>query len=131
MIFNRPLTFEEKKSSRHNYSLYNIVNGASYMCLGETVLILLAVQLKCSDTVVAILGSMQYVGFLLLPLGKIMTARTGAAGSQAQFWVYRNLAVLIVLKLTCKGYVTRSINRCSCQVKTCKLSARSCAGSSL
>ena len=43
MIFNRPLTFEEKKSSRHNYSLYNIVNGASYMCLGETVLILLAV----------------------------------------------------------------------------------------
>lgn len=96
MIFNRPLTFEEKKSSRHNYSLYNIVNGASYMCLGETVLILLAVQLKCSDTVVAILGSMQYVGFLLLPLGKIMTARTGAAGSQAQFWVYRNLAVLIV-----------------------------------
>lgn len=96
MILNRPLTQEEKKSSQRNYKWFNVVNGASYMCLGETVLILLAVKLECSDSIVAIFGSMLYVGFILLPLGKWMTARFGAAGSLAQFWVYRNIAVLIV-----------------------------------
>lgn len=96
MIFDRPLTLSEKKSSQRNYKWFNVVNGASYMCLGETILILLAVKLKCSDSIVAILGSMQFVGYILLPLGKWMTARSGAAGSQAQFWVYRNIAVLIV-----------------------------------
>ena len=96
MILNRPLTFEEKKSSQHNYKWFNIVNGASYMCLGETILILLAVKMKCSDAVVAALGTMQYVGYMLLPLGKLLTARSGAAASQAHFWVFRNIAVLIV-----------------------------------
>ncbi|MBE6385948.1 MAG: MFS transporter [Lentisphaerae bacterium] len=96
MICNRPLTTAEMASSQRNYLLYNGVNGASYMCLGETVLILFAVKLHCSDTVVAILGGMIFFGFLLLPLGKIMTARVGAARSQADFWVMRNIAALVV-----------------------------------
>ncbi len=96
MICNRPLTAGEMKSSQRNYLLYNGVNGASYMCLGETVLILFAVKLHSPDYVIAILGGMIYFGFLLLPLGKIMTARGGAARTQADCWVYRNIAALIV-----------------------------------
>ena len=96
MICNRPLTPAELASSQRNYLLYNGVNGASYMCLGETVLILFAVKLQSPDTIIAILGGMIHFGFLLLPLGKIMTARVGAARSQADFWVMRNIAALIV-----------------------------------
>lgn len=96
MICNRPLTLQEQASSRKNYYLHNLVNGVSYMCLGETILILFALQLKCSDTIIAILGSMIYFGYILLPLGKLMTARSGAVRSQSDFWVMRNIAALLV-----------------------------------
>ena len=96
MILNRALNDEEMRLSRRYYIIYNIINGFSYMCLGETVILLFAVKLGCSDAVVAVLGSMLFWGFLLLPLGKIMTARCGAAASQANFWVLRNLAALLV-----------------------------------
>ena len=96
MIINRPLNDSEMRLSRRYYIIYNLINGFSYMCLGETVLLLLAVNIGCSDTIVAILGSMIFCGFLLLPLGKVMTARCGAANCQANFWVLRNLAVLLV-----------------------------------
>lgn len=96
MIINRPLNDSEMRLSRRYYIVYNLINGFSYMCLGETVLLLLAVNIGCSDTIVAILGSMIFCGFLLLPLGKVMTARCGAANCQANFWVLRNLAALLV-----------------------------------
>ena len=96
MICNRPLNPQELKSSQKNYLLYNGVNGASYMCLGETVLILFAVKLHSPDYVIAILGGMIYFGYLLLPLGKAMTARVGAAQTQADCWVLRNIAALVV-----------------------------------
>ena len=96
MILHRQLDDHEMRLSRRFYLIYNLINGFSYMCLGETIVLLLAVNLGCSDSVVAILGSMLFWGFLLLPLGKMMTARCGAAASQANFWVLRNLAALLV-----------------------------------
>ncbi len=96
MIFKGPLSAERQASSQYNYNIFNVINGLSYMCLGETVLILLAVQLGCADWIVSTLGAMLYFGFLLLPLGKIVTARVGAARAQSIFWVARNGAALLV-----------------------------------
>lgn len=96
MILDRPLTAKERAKSQRNMYSFNAVNGLSYMCLGETVIILLAVKTGSPDAVVAILGAMIYFGFLLLPLGKTVTARIGAARSQASFWVARNIAALLV-----------------------------------
>ena len=96
MICQNPLTPEQIKLSQRNYLAFGAVNGASYMCLGETVIILFAVRLDSPNTLVAILGSMLYFGFLLLPLGKWMTSRVGAAQSQADFWFMRNIAALVV-----------------------------------
>ena len=96
MIRQQPLTVEQRRESQRNYNLFNLINGLSYMCLGETVLILLAVRLGCPDYIVSALGAMLYFGYLLLPLGKIVTARTGAARSQSIFWVARNIAALLV-----------------------------------
>ena len=96
MILHRPLTREEQRRSQRYYLIYHVVNGVSYTCLGETILILFAVNIGCPDAVVAVLGSMIFFGFILLPLGKLMTARVGAAGSQANFWICRNIAALLV-----------------------------------
>ncbi|MBQ9087484.1 MAG: MFS transporter [Lentisphaeria bacterium] len=96
MICQNPLTPEQIKLSQRNYLAFGAVNGASYMCLGETVIILFAVRLESPNTLVAILGSMLYFGFLLLPLGKWMTSRVGAAQSQADFWFMRNIAAMVV-----------------------------------
>lgn len=96
MICHRQLNTQEQHSSQKSYYIFNLFNGGSYMCLGETILILFALQLKCSDTIVAILGAMIYFGYILLPLGKVMTAKTGAVRSQSDFWVMRNVAALLV-----------------------------------
>lgn len=96
MICDKPLTDKQRKISQTNYFRYNLINGASYMCLGETVVILFAVKLHAPNYVVAVIGSMIYVGFLLLPLGRLRTAQVGAAKSQADFWVCRNISALLV-----------------------------------
>lgn len=96
MIRKGPLTPAQLASSQYNYYAASLINGLAYMCLGETVLILLAVRLGCPDYIVSALGAMVYFGYLLLPLGKVVTARVGAAKSYAGFWAARNAAALLV-----------------------------------
>ncbi len=96
MLYDRPLTGEQRRISQLNYNRFSAVNGASYMCLGETVIILFAVKLSAPNFIVAVIGAMMFLGFLLLPLGVIRTAQVGAARSQADFWVCRNVAALLV-----------------------------------
>ncbi len=96
MIQRQKLTPEQRRRSQRNYNLFCAFNGMSYMCLGETVLILLAVRLGAPAYFISMLGAMIFFGYLLLPLGKVMTARVGAARSQAAFWVARNIAALAV-----------------------------------
>jgi hypothetical protein len=96
MIVSGELSAESKVRSRRNYNRFAFFNGLSYMCLGDTVIILFAVRLGLPDYVIVLLGSMVYLGFVLLPLGRTVTARVGAARSQASFWVMRNLAALLV-----------------------------------
>lgn len=95
-VLGRPLTNEERRRSQRNFFRFSFVNGASYMCLGENILVLFAAQLGCPNSVVALLGAVVYVGFLLLPLGVKVSAVRGAAGSQADFWTIRNFAALFV-----------------------------------
>lgn len=96
MILGRVLTPAERKSSQRNYNLFSMINGASYMCLGENVIVLLAVHLGAPNAFVAILGSMVFLGYLVMPLGVFRTAKVGAAACQADFWVCRNLSALLI-----------------------------------
>ena len=95
MILNRPLTAEEQRRSQLNFFRYDILNGISYGCLGETVIILFAVQLNCSNQIISVLSGMIYFGYLLLPLGKIVSARVGAVRCQVFFWIIRNMSALL------------------------------------
>ncbi len=96
MILNGPVPPERQRLSQKNYKIFGLFNGFSYTCLGETVIILLAVQLGCRNYVISTLGAMLYFGFLLLPLGKTMSARVGAVRCQVYFWILRNIAALLV-----------------------------------
>lgn len=96
MIFPQPLTAEQRQTSQLNYNRYCLVNGASYMCLGETVVVLFATKLEASNTVIAVIGAMLFLGFLMLPLGVLRTRQVGAAQTQADFWVCRNCAAVMV-----------------------------------
>ena len=86
MILNGPVPPERQRQSQKNYKIFGLINGFSYTCLGETVIILLAVQLGCKNYVISTLGAMLYFGFLLLPLGKTMSAKVGAVRCQVYFW---------------------------------------------
>ncbi len=96
MIYNRPLTPQQQKKSQLNYYGFYAINGVSYMCLGETVILLLAVRINAPDYIVSTLGSMLYFGYLLLPLGKTVAAKRGGAYSQSFFWICRNVAAMMV-----------------------------------
>lgn len=96
MIIDGPLTAERQQRSQRYYNLFSFLNGFSYMCLGDTVIILLALNMGCPDYIVATLGAMLFSSYLLLPFGKIVASRVGAVRSQATFWVLRNAAALIV-----------------------------------
>lgn len=96
MIFQGPLSVARQHRSQKFYYIFNLINGLSYMCLGETVIILLAVKIKSPDAIVAVLGSMSFFGYLMLPLGKKLTSHVGAVKTQAICWVLRNVSALIV-----------------------------------
>ena len=99
MIFDRPLSAEERRASLRRIALFSLVNGVSYVCVGETIMVLAAVRLGwlgCPDAVTAAIGTMLYVGFALLPLGRFLAARWGAARSSAGAWVARNGFALLI-----------------------------------
>lgn len=96
MIYNGPLSRAQQLKGQKLLHRFSLMNGFSYMCLGETVLILFAVKLSCSNSMIAALGAMQQFAFVMMPLGKMVTARIGAAQSQGTFWVCRNIAALLV-----------------------------------
>ena len=96
MIIKGEFTETLRRQSHKYFYLYSFLNGISYMCLGETIIVLLAVQLNCPDYIVAAIGAMLYVSYILLPLGKLVASHIGAAPSQAFFWVLRNCAALFV-----------------------------------
>ncbi len=95
MIVLHPLTLEERRRSQKNYIRFGLINGLSYACLGETIIVLLAVQMHMPDVLITFVGAMLYIGFLLLPMGVRQTAKYGAAQSQATFWVCRNISALL------------------------------------
>ena len=96
MICDAPLSRTQQLKGQKLLNRFSWMNGFSYMCLGETIIILFAVKLACPNTLVAALGAMQQFAFVMMPLGKMVTARIGAAQSQGSFWVCRNIAALLV-----------------------------------
>jgi len=98
MIYDLPkLPGNLQVRSQRHYLVFNFMNGLSYRCVGETVVVLAALAMKCPDYIVALLSAMIYLGYLLLPVGRFACARWGATGTQKLFWTARNLAALSIV----------------------------------
>ena len=104
MIYPGPLKREQRLKTQKNYCLFNLVNGASYMCLGETIIVLFAIKLNAPNGMVAALSATLYFAFFMLPLGKIVAGKVGAARSQAVFWTFRNFVAVGVAASSLTAY---------------------------
>ena len=110
MIFDGPVPVENQKRSQRNYILFLVFNGFAYMCLGETVILLIAIKLGSPNAVVSALGAMVFFAFILLPLGKIVSSKVGAARSQSFFWIARNCAgFLVAMAVPASLYINRTL----------------------
>ncbi len=96
MILPHPLTEEQQRRSQHYAYGFNTFNGLSYICVGDTILILFGVQLGLPNWVIATLGALYYFGYLLLPLGKPIAARVGVAQCQSICWLLRNTTAIVI-----------------------------------
>jgi len=96
MIIPGMLSLSQQEAGRRNYNKFNFVNGLSYICLGETIIILFAIRLGCPDYCIAILGSMLFLSNFCMPLGKLMMARYGAVRTISLCWLMRNISILVV-----------------------------------
>ncbi|MBO5924562.1 MAG: hypothetical protein J6Q81_08610, partial [Lentisphaeria bacterium] len=104
MIFPCPLNREQRLKTQKNYCIFNLINGASYMCLGETIIVLFAIKLNAPNGMVAALSATIYFAFFMLPVGKYVAGKVGAARSQAVFWTIRNFVAVGVAASTLTAY---------------------------
>ena len=104
MIYSGPLTAAQRRKTQKNYRIFCLFNGFSYMCLGETIVVLFAIKLNAPNGMVAALGAVIYFAFFMLPVGKFVAARVGAARSQAVFWTIRNFVAVGVAASAVTAY---------------------------
>ena len=104
MIYPGPLTKQQRQKTQNNYCAFVFLNGVSYMCLGETIILLFAVKLNVPNYMGAALSAVIYFAYFMLPLGKFVAARVGAARSQAVFWTLRNITALGVAASAVTAY---------------------------
>ncbi len=98
------LTDAQMKRSQKFFIGFNLLNGIGYMCVGNMVMDLLAVRLQLPDAVFTTLAALFNIGCIWLPLGKIATEKWGAARTQSNFWLLRNIASIIMGSCAIWGY---------------------------
>jgi len=96
MIIDGNLSLSQQESGQRNYNRFNFANGLSYICVGETIIILFAIKLGSPDYCIAILGSLLFLSYFCMPLGKMLMARVGAVRAISLCWVARNISILMV-----------------------------------
>ncbi len=96
MIIKGALSPSQMEKGRRNYNLFNLINGFSYICLGEMIIILFAIRMGSPDFCIAILGSFIFLSNFCMPLGKMFMAKAGAAKTISACWIMRNISALLV-----------------------------------
>jgi MFS family permease len=89
---SRPL----QEQGRKNYLLFNRLNGLSFACLIENVLILYALKTGLPAYLTGILASFAFLAMPFMVFGKLLVGRLGAARTIRFSWTTRNLLMLII-----------------------------------
>ncbi|OGV47983.1 MAG: hypothetical protein A2017_02925 [Lentisphaerae bacterium GWF2_44_16] len=95
MIVKGKLTLSQQVAGRNRFLFFSLINGVSFTCLADNILILYSLKSGCPDYVVAILASFNFWCNVFMLFGKFLTARYGAAGAFGISWILRNLSALL------------------------------------
>ncbi len=95
MIIQGKLSLTQQAAGRKYWHIFNILNATSFVCVADSVLYLFALEIGCPQYIIPIIASFMYIGFLAMPLGKLLIAKTGAIRTIAIFWTLRSLFALI------------------------------------
>jgi Na+/melibiose symporter-like transporter len=87
---NKKISAFEMRRGQRFYNIFSCFNAVSFICLADSVLILLALKMGCPDYLIAIITSFMYLGNLSIILGKLAMSRMGASNSMGLFWLFRN-----------------------------------------
>ena len=66
-----------------------------FVCVADSVLYLFALEIGCPQYIIPIIASFMYIGFLAMPLGKLLVSRTGAVTSITVFWTLRSIFAML------------------------------------
>jgi hypothetical protein len=77
--------------------MFNVFNSFSWQFLVGTIIILLAMRLNASSTVIGLINAMVYVAFFFLPLGKILTKKISIIKIYGAAWIFRAVGMSPIL----------------------------------
>ena len=95
MIIQGKLTLAQQAAGRKYWHIFNILNATSFVCVADSVLYLFALEIGCPQYIIPIIASFMYIGFLAMPLGKLLVSRTGAVTSITVFWTLRSIFAML------------------------------------
>lgn len=95
MIVTGKLDYSQQEKSRRNYLLFTFINGVSFTCMADNVLVLYALKCGCPSYFIAVILSFNFWCNLFMILGKYLISRNGAARTFSAAWLGRNFSSLI------------------------------------
>jgi MFS family permease len=93
----KPLSPYHLGKARDLYNLFNVFNSFSWQFLVGSIIILMAMRLDASSTVIGIINALVYVAFFFLPLGKMLTKKISIIKIYSSAWVLRALGMTPLL----------------------------------
>jgi hypothetical protein len=85
--------------AREHYNLFNVFNSFSWQFLVGTIIILLAMRLNASSTVIGLINAMVYVAFFFLPLGKFLARKFSIIKIYGMAWIIRAVGMSPILMI--------------------------------
>lgn len=95
MIISGKLDYARQEKSRRNYLIFTFINGASFTCMADNMLVLYALKCGCPSYFIAIILSFNFWCNIFMLLGKYLISRNGAARTFSIAWLGRNIASLV------------------------------------
>ncbi|MDR1949007.1 MAG: MFS transporter, partial [Spirochaetaceae bacterium] len=83
--------------ARDLYNLFNVFNSFSWQFLVGTIIILLAMRLTTSSTVIGLINAMVYVSFFFLPMGKLLAKKCSIIKIYGGAWIMRAVGMSPIL----------------------------------
>jgi len=85
------------RKARQLYNLFTTFNAFSFTMMSGNVIILYALRLGASSTLIGILNAFNFVSFFFMPIGKRLVLRLPIVKVFASAWLLRNLAMVPIL----------------------------------